>query len=137
MYLVICALIIRGELEELVGPLQDFNIIDNSGPDHTIGNSHSLLFWKKLNFFNHSEAIYYVAGLSKNWENGGTWRQAIRYDSYLRDGYIKSGHMLLHSTKDNIAIWTEFPVSNDLKIDYLFDGKKSRNNVYCDYGIEI
>lgn len=126
-YLIVIAMVIRGELESLSLPLDKFTIIDSSGPDHTPGNSHSILCYKKEELSSDQEAIEYVQTLSK-------WRRSLIFDSYLRDGYIKSGHMLLHSISDNCAVWSEY----EDRISYLFDSKESDNYIYVtEYDIDL
>lgn len=123
-YLFIVAIVIRGELKSLLSPLQDFEIIDESGPEHTPGNRHPIILWKEQSFKSDVEAIEYVEQLKVN------WRSSLNFDSYFRDGYIKFGHLMLHSIKKNSSIWSEVEDKN-----YVFDGVKSTNKMYKEYGI--
>lgn len=123
-YLFIAPIVIRGELESLSSPLDNFKIIDDSGPKRTPGNRHSIILWNKIEFNSDEEAIEYVKELN------GNWRYSLNFDSYLRDGYIKTGHLMLHSIEKDSSIWSE-----NEDIDYVFDGVKSRNKEYKEYGI--
>lgn len=125
-YLFVIAVVIRGELVSLSHPLEGFQIIDNSGPDHTLGNSHSLLLWKQVEYNSDQEAIVEAQRLDR-------WQYSLNYDIYLRDGYVKSGHLLVHSIDHDCSIWND----SEIPLSYLFDGVGSSNEEYRRYGIAL
>lgn len=125
-YLFVIAMVIRGELESLSTLLHDFQIIDDSGPNHCLGNRHPILLWKKEKLDSDQQAIARACLLFEK------WRFQLNFDPYVSDGYIKTGHALLHSIDKDQAIWSEIE-----NIEYLFDGVKSSNQEYQEYGIFV
>lgn len=121
MYLIVIPTIIRGELESLMEPIESFGFVED--PPNFPGNAHPLLIWNKY-YLSEEDVIAIAKNLSKNWMRG------LKFNEHLRDGYVKSGHVLVHFVDADTSIWSEL---DDL--DYLYDGISSTNLTYKEYGI--